>query len=93
MPRAVQFDHYGGVEVLNVVEVPRPTPGASEALVRVKAAGINPGESKIREGANAVLGRDDVLAFWFGESDETVASYNVLTMVSVHAVPDAPSGQ
>lgn len=50
MPRAVQFDHYGGVEVLNVVEVPRPTPGPSEALVRVKAAGINPGESKIREG-------------------------------------------
>jgi len=27
------------------------------------------------------------------QSDETVASYNVLTMVSVHAVPDAPSGQ
>jgi len=50
MPRAVQFDHYGGVEVLNVVEVPRPTPGPGEVLVRVKAAGINPGESKIREG-------------------------------------------
>lgn len=27
--------------------------------------------SKIREVANAGLGRDDVLAFWFGESDET----------------------
>ncbi len=27
------------------------------------------------------------------QNDETVASYNVLTMVSVHAVPDAPSGQ
>ena len=26
--------------------------------------------SKIREVANAALGRDDVLAFWFGESDE-----------------------
>jgi aspartate/methionine/tyrosine aminotransferase len=26
--------------------------------------------SKIREVANAGLGRDDVLAFWFGESDE-----------------------
>jgi len=26
--------------------------------------------SKIRETANAGLGRDDVLAFWFGESDE-----------------------
>jgi aspartate/methionine/tyrosine aminotransferase len=27
--------------------------------------------SKIREVANAGMGRDDVLAFWFGESDET----------------------
>ena len=26
--------------------------------------------SKIREVANAALGRSDVLAFWFGESDE-----------------------
>ncbi|HTU78410.1 MAG TPA: NADP-dependent oxidoreductase [Solirubrobacteraceae bacterium] len=50
MPRAVRFDHYGGVEVLNVVEVERPSPGPGEALVRVKAAGINPGEASIREG-------------------------------------------
>ena len=27
MPRAVRFDHYGGLEVLQVVEVPRPVPG------------------------------------------------------------------
>jgi NADPH:quinone reductase-like Zn-dependent oxidoreductase len=50
MPRAVRFDHYGGVDVLEVVEVEAPVPGAGEALVRVKAAGINPGEAKIREG-------------------------------------------
>ena len=30
---------------------------------------LSPG-SKIREVANAGIGRDDVLAFWFGESDE-----------------------
>ncbi len=50
MPRAVRFDQYGGLEVLQVVEVERPTPGAGQALVRVKAAGINPGEASIREG-------------------------------------------
>ncbi len=50
MPRALRFDHYGDVDVLDVVEVGRPVPGPGEALVRVKAAGINPGEAKIRQG-------------------------------------------
>jgi NADPH:quinone reductase-like Zn-dependent oxidoreductase len=50
MPRAVRFDKYGGIEVLKVVEVPRPTPGPGKVLVRVKAAGINPGEASIRKG-------------------------------------------
>ena len=50
MPRAVRFDVYGGPEVLRVDEVPRPVPGPGETLVAVRAAGINPGESKIRAG-------------------------------------------
>jgi len=32
-------------------------------------------ESQIREVANAGLGRDDVLAFWFGESDEVTPEF------------------
>ena len=51
MSRAVRFDHYGDVDVLEVREVGRPVPGAGEVLVEVKAAGINPGEAKIRTGA------------------------------------------
>ncbi len=50
MPKAVRFSEYGDVDVLDVVDVPRPEPGAGEVLIRVKAAGINPGESKIRAG-------------------------------------------
>jgi NADPH:quinone reductase-like Zn-dependent oxidoreductase len=50
MPKAVRFAEYGDIDVLQVVEVARPTPGAGEVLIRVKAAGINPGESKIRQG-------------------------------------------
>src|ERR1700734_1535574 len=50
MPRAVRFDQYGGLEVLKVVEVERPSPGPGKVLVRVKAAGINPGEAAIRKG-------------------------------------------
>lgn len=51
--RAVRFDHYGGVEVLQIVNVEKPHPGKGEVLVRVKAAGINPGEGAIREGKMA----------------------------------------
>lgn len=50
MPRAVRFNQYGDVDVLDVVEVERPSPGPDEVLVRVKAAGINPGEASIRKG-------------------------------------------
>ena len=50
MPKAVRYDQYGGVEVLKVVEVPRPEPGPGQVLVRVQAASNNPGEAKIRDG-------------------------------------------
>jgi NADPH:quinone reductase-like Zn-dependent oxidoreductase len=50
MPKAVRFDEYGGVDVLKVVDVPQPVPGPGQVLVQVKAAGINPGEAKIRDG-------------------------------------------
>ena len=53
MPKAVQFDSYGGVDVLEVREVPRPVPEAGEVLVEVRAAGINPSEAVIRSGALA----------------------------------------
>jgi len=48
--KAVRFDEYGDVDVLGMADVPVPDPGAGQVLVRVKAAGINPGEAKIREG-------------------------------------------
>jgi len=50
MPRAVRFDEYGGIDVLKVVEVERPHTPDDRVLVRVRAAGINPGEAAIREG-------------------------------------------
>jgi NADPH:quinone reductase-like Zn-dependent oxidoreductase len=50
MPLAVRFDDYGDVDVLRVVDVARPVPGPGQVLVRVRAAGINPGEASIRKG-------------------------------------------
>ena len=57
MSRAVRYDDYGDVDVLHVVDVRIRVPGAGQLLVRVKAAGINPGESKIREGLLPSAGR------------------------------------
>lgn len=53
MSRAVQFDSYGDVEVLQLRDVPRPVPQAGEVLIEVKAAGINISEAAIRSGAVA----------------------------------------
>jgi NADPH:quinone reductase-like Zn-dependent oxidoreductase len=48
--KAVRFDNYGGDDVLRIADVPVPEPAHGEVLVKVKAASINPGEAKVREG-------------------------------------------
>jgi NADPH:quinone reductase-like Zn-dependent oxidoreductase len=55
MPKAVRYDRFGGIDVLRVDEVERPTPGPGQVLVLVKAAGINPSEAAIRTGALAQI--------------------------------------
>src|ERR1041384_3606690 len=44
MSKAVRFSEYGGIDVLEVVDVERPVPGNGQVLVQVRAAAINPGE-------------------------------------------------
>jgi NADPH:quinone reductase-like Zn-dependent oxidoreductase len=51
MTKAVQFDSYGDVEVLEVRDVPRPVPAAGEVVVEVRAAGVNISEAVLRSGA------------------------------------------
>jgi len=48
--RAVRFDRYGGVDVLEVREVDDPADAANRVVVAVRATGINPGEIAVREG-------------------------------------------
>ncbi len=50
MPKAVQLSAYGGIDQLRIVDVAKPEPQPDEVVVRVVAAGTNPGEISIREG-------------------------------------------
>jgi NADPH:quinone reductase-like Zn-dependent oxidoreductase len=48
--KAVRFEEYGDIDVLKIEDIARPEPKAGEVLIKVKAAGINPGEDSIRSG-------------------------------------------
>ena len=48
--KAVQIHAFGGPDVLQFEDVPRPEPKPNQVLVRVHAAGVNPVDWKIREG-------------------------------------------
>ncbi|MFE0462071.1 zinc-binding dehydrogenase [Kitasatospora sp. NPDC058965] len=48
---AVEISTPGGPEVLRVVELPDPVPGAGDVLIRVRAFGLNHAEAYMRSGA------------------------------------------
>lgn len=50
MMKAVIINDFGGPEKLEVAEVPKPEPDEGEVLIRIKAAGVNPVDYKIRSG-------------------------------------------
>lgn len=52
--RAVRIHRFGPPEVIVVDDVPRPSPGEGEVLVRVTAAGVGPWDAIIREGRSKV---------------------------------------
>jgi NADPH:quinone reductase-like Zn-dependent oxidoreductase len=48
--QAIILDAFGGRDQLRLADVPQPQPADGEVLIRVKAAGVNPVDWKIREG-------------------------------------------
>jgi NADPH:quinone reductase-like Zn-dependent oxidoreductase len=64
--RAAVLREFGGPEVLAVEQVPEPSPIPTEVKVRVRAAGVNPVDSKTRAGKGmaAVLGEPPLLLGW-----------------------------
>jgi NADPH2:quinone reductase len=53
--RAIQLQEFGGPEVLELVELPRPTPAPGQVLVEVSRAGMNFADTHQRE--NSYLAR------------------------------------
>ena len=47
--KAVVMNAPGNPEVLQIQDVPKPSPGNTELLVKLKAAGINPIDTKLRK--------------------------------------------
>lgn len=48
--KAIRVKEFGGPEVLRLEDVPELKPAASEVVVRIRAAGVNPVEAYIRAG-------------------------------------------
>jgi NADPH:quinone reductase-like Zn-dependent oxidoreductase len=55
--RAAVTEAFGGIDRIVVRDLPKPTPGPGEVLVRVKAAAMNPLDCKLREGTFRLIFR------------------------------------
>lgn len=51
--RAILVREFGGPDVMKLEQVPDPTPGAGEVVVRIRAAGVNPVDAYVRSGTYA----------------------------------------
>ena len=52
--KANRIHMFGGPEVILFEDVPRPTPGSGEVLVRVHAAGVGPWDAWVRAGRSVL---------------------------------------
>jgi NADPH2:quinone reductase len=78
--RAVQIQEFGGPEVLQVVDLPRPEPGDGQVLIEVSRAGMNFADTHQRE--NTYLARYETPLVLGGEvAGRTEDGRRVVAMV------------
>lgn len=53
--KAIRVQQFGGPEVLQLKNVPEPSPSPSQVVVQTRAIGVNPVETYLRSGANPKL--------------------------------------
>lgn len=58
--KAARIHEYGSPEVFRIEDVPEPTPGPDDVLVRVHASSVNPVDWKIRSGVQRAVVRLDL---------------------------------
>jgi NADPH2:quinone reductase len=100
--KAVQIEEFGGPEVLQLADVPKPEPGDGEVLIEVSRAGMNFADTHQRE--NSYLARYEVPLVLGGEVAGTTpdrrrvvallrqggyAEYAVAHEATVFPIPDA----
>jgi NADPH:quinone reductase len=100
--RCVQIEEFGGPEVLQVADLPKPEPGEGEVLIEVSRCGINFADTHQRE--NSYLARYEVPLVLGGEVAGTTpdgqrvvallasggyAEYAVAHEATVFPIPDA----
>jgi len=82
--KAVQINGFGDRSVLALNNIAIPTPAANEVLIKVKAAGVNPVDWKIREGyLQAMLNHALPLTLGWDVSGEITAVGNQVTNLKV----------
>jgi NADPH2:quinone reductase len=99
--RCIQIEEFGGPEVLQVADLPKPEPGEGEVLIEVSRAGINFADTHQRE--NSYLSRYEVPMVLGGEVAGTTpdgrrvvallrsggyAEYAVAPEATVFPIPD-----
>src|SRR5580658_3744538 len=52
--KAIRVHEFGGPEVLKLEDIPNLQAGAGHVVVRVKAVGVNPVETYVRQGTYAI---------------------------------------
>src|SRR5919112_5038015 len=78
--RACQIEEFGGTEVLQVVDLPKPEPGEGQVLIEVSRAGMNFADTHQRE--NSYLARYETPLVLGGEvAGRTEDGRRVVAMV------------
>ena len=63
--KRIDYDRYGGPEVLRLSDISPTAPADEEIQVRVMAASANPMDWKIRDGAVKMMTGNDFRIFYF----------------------------